>query len=69
LLLPVKPLDVFRGIETDVISTSDRTSSLGEWAVALGLALKGFPNATRAEVGAHDDAAEAFLHTTVGVRS
>jgi Tfp pilus assembly PilM family ATPase len=42
LLLPAKPADLYRGIDTSAIpAAADRTTHLGEWAVALGLALKG----------------------------
>jgi type IV pilus assembly protein PilM len=41
--LPAEPLDIFRGIDTAAIPPADNTESLGEWAVALGLALRGMP--------------------------
>lgn len=41
LMLPAKPVDVFHGIDISAMSAIDRTASMGEWAVALGLALKG----------------------------
>jgi type IV pilus assembly protein PilM len=43
LSIPAEPLDLFPGIDTAAIAAADRTSALGEWAVALGLALKGVP--------------------------
>ena len=43
LLLPVRPANPFRGIDTAAIPGADRTEHLGEWAVALGLAMKGMP--------------------------
>jgi cell division ATPase FtsA len=43
LLLPVKPVDLFRGIDVSAIPAAHRTATLGEWAVALGLAMKRFP--------------------------
>jgi type IV pilus assembly protein PilM len=42
LLLPAKPADLFRGIDVTAIPSGQRTGCLGEWAVALGLALKSF---------------------------
>jgi Tfp pilus assembly PilM family ATPase len=41
LLLPAKPAKLFADIDISAIPEADRTPSLGEWAVALGLALKG----------------------------
>lgn len=41
LPIPVQSVDLFEGIDASAIAPSDRTPSLGEWAVALGLALKG----------------------------
>jgi type IV pilus assembly protein PilM len=41
LLLPAKPAKLFAEIDIAAIPEGDRTPSLGEWAVALGLALKG----------------------------
>jgi type IV pilus assembly protein PilM len=43
LMLPAKPVKLFRDIDTSVIPSTDQTASLGEWAVALGLCLKDFP--------------------------
>jgi type IV pilus assembly protein PilM len=43
LALPAAPLDLFTGIDARAIAPADRTPSLGGWAVALGLALKGAP--------------------------
>jgi Tfp pilus assembly PilM family ATPase len=51
LLLPVRPLNVFRGIDISEIPAADRTENLGEWAVALGLAMKGLPGALSRCVG------------------
>lgn len=52
LLLPVKPADLFHGIDTVAIPADQRTGSLGQWAVALGLALKGMPERARPPVPA-----------------
>jgi hypothetical protein len=41
LLLPAKPARLFAEVDVTAIPEADRTPSLGEWAVALGLALKG----------------------------
>jgi hypothetical protein len=41
LLLPAKPAKLFADIDMSAVPEADRTPSLGEWAVALGLALKG----------------------------
>jgi Tfp pilus assembly PilM family ATPase len=41
LLLPAKPAKLFAEIDLSAIPEPDRTPGLGEWAVALGLALKG----------------------------
>lgn len=43
LSMPAEPLSLFAGIDAAAIPSADRTPSLGEWAVALGLALKGVP--------------------------
>lgn len=40
LPMPVQPVDLFEGIDASAIAPSDRTQTMGEWAVALGLALK-----------------------------
>jgi type IV pilus assembly protein PilM len=48
LLLPAKPVDLFRGIDTSAIPAADSTTNMGEWAVALGLALKGITPMTPA---------------------
>jgi hypothetical protein len=40
LLLPAKPAKLFADLDVTAISERDRTPSLGEWAVALGLAMK-----------------------------
>lgn len=41
LFLPAKPAELFAAIDISAIPEADRTPGLGEWAVALGLALKG----------------------------
>jgi len=73
LLLPVKPLDVFRCIDASAIPAADRTASLGEWAVALGLALRGFPHAGVVVTPAHpEDAGHRPVRTAApaaGVKS
>jgi type IV pilus assembly protein PilM len=40
--LPATCAELFRGIDTAAIPAGHRTAGLGEWAVALGLAMKGF---------------------------
>jgi type IV pilus assembly protein PilM len=56
VLLPAKPANLFRGIDTTVIPAGHRTASLGEWAVALGLALKGFRGVAGRFLSAEPDA-------------
>jgi Tfp pilus assembly PilM family ATPase len=41
VLLPAQPANLFADIDISAIPEGDRTPTLGEWAVALGLALKG----------------------------
>jgi type IV pilus assembly protein PilM len=43
LLLPVKPMELLRGIDASAIPTANSTAHMGEWSVALGLALRSFP--------------------------
>ena len=43
LSIPAEPLTLFPGIDAAAIPSADCTPSMGEWAVALGLALKGVP--------------------------
>jgi type IV pilus assembly protein PilM len=43
LFLPAKPINLFADMDATAIRPADRTPSGGEWAVALGLALKSFP--------------------------
>ena len=59
LLLPAKPADLFRGIDVTAIPAGRSTSCLGEWAVALGLALKNF----RAGIAAQPIEADPDEHT------
>lgn len=43
LLLPVRPLNLFQGIDIAALPTADASPHLGEWAVVLGLAIRGHP--------------------------
>jgi Tfp pilus assembly PilM family ATPase len=41
LLLPVRPVNLFHGIDITALPTTSASPHLGEWAVVLGLGLKG----------------------------
>ena len=68
LAMPAGPLDLFHGIDVGNIGSADRTSSLGEWAVVLGLALKGanVPTVTIAAGVSSDSLAIARCSPRVG---
>ena len=65
LLLPVRAVNPFRGIDTAAIPAADRSDHLGEWAVALGLALKGFDAPGLSDLG--PAGSDRIRHTVGGV--
>ncbi len=64
LALPAEPLDVFRGIDTAAMPGADGTKSLGEWAVALGLALRGFAAGAGARGSSNETPAAPIVSAT-----